>query len=90
MTEYSILIVDPDPDNIQQLSGLLRANGFKAAGTSSGVDALGMYKKEPRDLVIADQELVDMSGLQLLSELQDYDPKVKLVITLNDFLIKRD
>ena len=81
MTEYSILIVDADPDNIQQLSGMLRANGFKVAGTSSGVDALGMYKKESRDLVVADQELVDMSGLQLLSELKDFDPKVKVVIT---------
>ena len=81
MTEYSILIVDADPDNIQQLSGMLRANGFKTTGTSSGVDALGLFKKEPRDLVVADQDLLDMNGLQLLSELKDFDPKVKVVIT---------
>jgi len=81
VTEYSILIVDADPDNIQLLSGMLRANSFKASGTSSGVDALGMYKKEPRDLVVADQDLLDMNGLQLLSELKDFDPKVKVVIT---------
>lgn len=81
MTKYSILIVDADPDTIQQLSGILRANGFQASGTSSGDDALASYKKDPVDLVVTDMELIDKSGLQLLSDLKSFDPKVNVVIT---------
>ena len=80
MTEYSVLIVDANPDTIQQLSGILRANGFQAGGTSSGDDALASYKKNPVDLVITDLELIDKSGLQLLSDLKSFDPKANIVI----------
>jgi DNA-binding response OmpR family regulator/predicted regulator of Ras-like GTPase activity (Roadblock/LC7/MglB family) len=81
VAEYSILIVDANPDTIQQLSGILRANGFQAGGTSSGDDALASYKKNPVDLVITDLELIDVSGLQLLSDLKGFDPKANVVIT---------
>jgi CheY-like chemotaxis protein/predicted regulator of Ras-like GTPase activity (Roadblock/LC7/MglB family) len=81
VTEYSILIVDANPDMIQQLSGILRANGFQVAATSSGDDALGIYKKDSPDLVLVNQELVDMDGLQLLSNLKSFDPKAMVVAT---------
>jgi DNA-binding response OmpR family regulator/predicted regulator of Ras-like GTPase activity (Roadblock/LC7/MglB family) len=81
VTEYSILIADANPDTIQQLSGILRANGFQAGGTSSGDDALATYMKNPVDLVITDLELIDKSGLQLLSDLKDFDPKANVLIT---------
>jgi DNA-binding response OmpR family regulator/predicted regulator of Ras-like GTPase activity (Roadblock/LC7/MglB family) len=80
VAEYSILIVDADPDTIQQLSGILRANGYQVGGTSSADDAMATYKKNPVDLVITDLELIDKSGLQLLSDLKDFDPKANFMI----------
>ncbi len=65
MVQYSILIADGDPDIIQYLSGTLQANGFKSASTSSGANALELYKKDTPDLVVADLALSEMDGMQL-------------------------
>lgn len=81
MAQFSILIADGDPDTIQYLSGTLRANGFDTAGTSSGTDALNIYKKNSPDFVVADLVLAEMDGMQLLDELMEYDPKVKVILT---------
>jgi DNA-binding response OmpR family regulator/predicted regulator of Ras-like GTPase activity (Roadblock/LC7/MglB family) len=81
LVQYSILIADGDPEYIQYLSGTLRANGFDARGTSSGRDALGIYKAEAPDLVVADMELVEMGGLSLLEELRSFDPQTKVILT---------
>ena len=81
MTQYLILIADGDPDTIQDLSGTLRANGFDSTGTSSGTDALNIYKKNSPDFVVADLVLAEMDGMQLLEELKEYDPKVNVILT---------
>ena len=81
MVQYSILITDGDPEFIQYLSGTLRANGFDASGTSSGSDALNQYKSHTPDLVVADMDLVEMGGLQLLEELRGFDPQAKVILT---------
>lgn len=81
MVQTSILIADGDPEYIQYLSGTLRANGFDAKGTSSGRDALSIYKTEAPDLVVADMDLVEMGGLTLLEELRSFDPQTKVILT---------
>lgn len=81
MVQYSILIADGDPDIIQYLSGTLKANGFISSGTSSGANALELYKKDPPDLVVADLALSEMDGMQLLEKLLAYDPTAKIIIT---------
>ena len=81
MAQYTILIADGDPDSIQILSGTLRANGFDSTGTSSGTDALNIYKKNSPDFVVADLVLAEMDGMQLLEDLKEYDPKVNVILT---------
>ena len=81
MVQYSILIADGDPDIIQYLSGTLKANGFISSSTSSGANALELYKKDAPDLVVADLALSEMDGMQLLEELLAYDPTAKIIIT---------
>jgi CheY-like chemotaxis protein/predicted regulator of Ras-like GTPase activity (Roadblock/LC7/MglB family) len=81
VAQYSVLITDSDPEILQHLSGTLKANGFNTTSTSSGADALDLYKKEPPDLVIADQAIFEMDGMQLLEELRAYDPNARVILT---------
>jgi len=81
LVQYSILIADGDPEYIQYLSGTLRANGFRTTGTSSGANALSMYRAEAPDLVVADLNLAEVGGLELLEELRAFDPKAKVILT---------
>ncbi len=83
MALYSVLIADGDPDYIQYLAGTLKANGFNAAGTSSGVNALQIYKKENPDLVIADFDIAELNGLDLLQQLRNYNSKARVILTAN-------
>lgn len=83
MVQYSILIADGDPEFIQYLSGTLRANDFRSTGTSSGRNALNMYRAESPDLVVAGLNLAEMDGLKLLEELRAFDPQAKVILTTN-------
>jgi DNA-binding response OmpR family regulator/predicted regulator of Ras-like GTPase activity (Roadblock/LC7/MglB family) len=78
---YSILIADGDPDLIQYLSGVLRANGFSSSSTSSGIDALELYKNETPDLVVADLATYDLDGMELLEALRSFDPNARVILT---------
>jgi CheY-like chemotaxis protein/predicted regulator of Ras-like GTPase activity (Roadblock/LC7/MglB family) len=81
VVQYSIIIAEGDPDIIQYISGTLKANGFDASGTSSGVNALEIYKQNSPDLVIADVDIAEMDGMQLLEEIRAYDPNGKVILT---------
>jgi CheY-like chemotaxis protein/predicted regulator of Ras-like GTPase activity (Roadblock/LC7/MglB family) len=81
VVQYSILIAEGDPDIIQYLSGTLKANGFISSSTSSGANALELYKKDAPDLVVVDLALSEMDGMQLLEEILAYDPTAKIIIT---------
>ena len=80
MVQYSILVADGDPNAAHNFSGSLRENGFNAASTTSGTEALGLYKSGPHDLVITDLVLEELDGMSLLEELKKYDPAARVVI----------
>lgn len=81
LVQYSILIADGDPEYIQYLSGTLRANGLSTTGTSSGANALNIYRSAAPDLVVADLNLAEIGGLELLEELRAFDPNAKVILT---------
>jgi CheY-like chemotaxis protein/predicted regulator of Ras-like GTPase activity (Roadblock/LC7/MglB family) len=84
VVQYSILFADGDPVATQYFSGTLRANGFNAASTTSGLKALGLYKSGSPDLVVADLVLAEMDGITLLEELKKYDPAARVIITTDN------
>ncbi|MCD6424376.1 MAG: response regulator [Anaerolineales bacterium] len=84
MVQYSILFADRDPNVTQDFIGTLKANGFDAAGTTSGMEALGLYKSMSPDLVVTDLALSEMDGMTLLEEILKYDPTARVIITPDD------
>lgn len=84
MVQYSILVADGDPNAAHKFSGSLRANGFNATSTTSGIEALGLYKSGSPDLVVTDLVLAEMDGMRLLEELKKYDPAARVVITTDN------
>lgn len=84
MVQYSILFADGDPNTTQYYTGTLKANGFDAAGTTSGVEALGLYKNMSPDLVVTDLTLSELDGMTLLEDLIKYDPTARVIITTDD------
>ena len=80
MVQYSILFADGDQNTAQYFSGTLKANGFNTASTTSGLEALGLYKSVSPDLVVTDLALEEMDGMTVLEELKKFDPAAKVII----------
>ncbi len=76
--EYSILVVDDQPDNIKFISLLLKEMqlGKKIYSAPNGKVALELIDKVAPDLVLSDWEMPKMNGLELLKALKN-SPRTK-------------
>jgi DNA-binding response OmpR family regulator len=64
-----ILAVDPDAVSLRFVEMALALRGFELVTAKSGEAALEILRAEPIDLLVADTDLGDMSGLALLRRL---------------------
>ena len=65
-----ILAVDDDPDSLEMLSSLLRAQRATVVGATSAVEALELLQKEPPSVVISDIAMPDHDGYWLMEQLR--------------------
>ena len=68
--DKTLLVVDDAPDNIQLLSGLLKAK-YKIKAATSGEKALVIARKSPPpDLILRDVMMPGMDGYEVCRQLQ--------------------
>ena len=84
MVQYNILFADRDQDTSRYITGILKANGFGAASTTSGAEAFNMFRSQNPDLVITDLILDDQDGMTLLEELKSFDPNARVILTTDN------
>jgi CheY-like chemotaxis protein len=72
MATHHIMIIDDSSAQRWGLREPLRAEGFKVTEAATGDEALAILKKmsEPLSLIITDQNMPGMSGLQFLETLR--------------------
>lgn len=77
----SILVVDDEQEILHSLFGLLRME-FDVHTADSGKDALDVMRRHTISVVMADQRMPEMTGVELLSLLQDEWPDtIRMVFT---------
>lgn len=60
---------------------MLESLGYQVAVAQSGTEALSLYRREGRvDLVILDYCLPGQTGLEVLKELKNLDPEVRVLL----------
>jgi two-component system sensor histidine kinase/response regulator len=74
-----ILIVDDERPNLTVLRNFLES-GYRVFEAQSGPEALELAKREDLDVVIADQRMPGMSGVELLEELRHLKPDVAGIV----------
>lgn len=79
-----VLIVDDDPSMRYSLNRLFTADGLGVVTAKSGEEALRFFREEKPDLIIMDIRMPGLSGLDVLKEIKDKDPKA-LVILMTAF-----
>ena len=65
-----VLAVDDDPVALRVLEGVLRGQGFDVVVARNGVEAMRLAVQESPDIIVADQEMPEMSGLELTQALR--------------------
>jgi CheY-like chemotaxis protein len=64
-TSASILLVDDQPDLLDNLSLTLGMAGYQAVTASDGFEALAVLQRQPVDLILSDITMPRLDGYQL-------------------------
>ena len=81
---FRILVVDDEPAQLELVGGFLRKHGFEVAQAAGGRAAVARFKQEPFDLVLTDQRMPDLSGLEVLDAVRATTPETAVVMITLD------
>jgi len=77
---FRILVVDDEPAQRELVGGFLRKHGFDVVEAGGGSEAVARFKREAFDLVLTDQRMPDLSGLEVLEAVRSTSPETAVVI----------
>jgi CheY-like chemotaxis protein len=85
MKGKKIIWVDDEIDLLRSHILFLEEKGFIVTGVSSGNEAVGMLGKERYDIVLLDETMPGMSGLETLQAIKEINPNIPVImITKNE------
>jgi DNA-binding NtrC family response regulator len=79
--KYKVMIVDDEPANLRALERLFRGR-YDVLTATSGAAALKLLHEEDVALLIADQRMPEMTGIELLKQTVTVRPRmVRIILT---------
>ena len=75
-----ILWADDEIDLLKPHIMFLKMKGYDVVTVNNGGDALDKVKEEPFDLVILDENMPGLSGLETLSQIKQFQPDVPVIM----------
>ncbi|MGZ3539310.1 MAG: sigma-54-dependent transcriptional regulator [Thermodesulfobacteriota bacterium] len=80
MTRPSILIVDDEPNSLFGICQVLADEGFETIPANNGREALEKLKTHAVNLIITDEKMPDLTGMELLLEVRKTHPHIPLIL----------
>ena len=80
MTSARILIVDDEPDMLDNCARILTRLGYHCVNAQNGEAALGEFERQRPDLVLTDLKMPGMDGMALMARLHETDPDLPVVM----------
>jgi two-component system NtrC family response regulator len=80
MVAPSILVVDDEPHSLFGTCQILTDEGFNAIPAKGGKEALERLKTDLINIVITDEKMPDLSGMELLSEVRKIDRQIPVIL----------
>jgi len=77
---FHILVVDDELAQRELVSGFLKKQGFAVTSAESAETALECFRQEFFDLVLTDQKMPNMSGLELLQSIHAINPETAVIL----------
>ena len=70
-TKQAILLIDDEPDLLDNLSLTLEMAGYQTLTATDGVEAIEVLKNQPVGLILSDISMPCMDGYQLHSQIRE-------------------
>ncbi|MAT39392.1 MAG: response regulator, partial [Ectothiorhodospiraceae bacterium] len=81
----NILWVDDEVDLLKPHILFLQQRGYNVATVSNGEDALDWVRQAPTDLILLDESMPGMGGLETLSKIKEFRPALPVImVTKNE------
>jgi CheY-like chemotaxis protein len=82
MGNETILLVDDEEDVLEMMHLMLERLGYQVISTLNSVEALEAFQKAPKsfDLVITDQTMPKMTGMELIKELRLIQSDIPIIL----------
>lgn len=80
--QYTVLCVDDEKNILNSLKRLLRREGYRLLTASSGQEGLKLFEENEVHLVISDQRMPEMSGIDFMEKVNtEYPDTIRIVLT---------
>ena len=77
---FHILVVDDEPVQREMIGGFLKKQGFEVIAADSAERALELFRQDAFDLVLTDQKMAEMSGLELLQAVHTINAETPVIL----------
>ncbi|MBI4823205.1 MAG: sigma-54-dependent Fis family transcriptional regulator [Nitrospirae bacterium] len=80
MNPKAVLIVDDEPEILESVALICNLKGFKTLTADSGAKAIDVFSNEPTPVIVCDNVLPDIEGVELLKEFRQIFPEVQMIM----------
>ena len=80
MSEPRVLVIDDEPDVIENCLRVLRRSGYRCLSTTDAARGMSMIEAERPDLVLTDLKMPGTDGLAVLRRAHEVDPELPVVV----------
>lgn len=80
MANLNILLVDDEPDFVENLAERLRLRGFTIHTALNGTDALALMRREQFQGAVLDVMMPGLDGLETLKGIKEIDDTVEVIL----------
>jgi len=77
---FRILVVDDEATQRELVSGYLKKHGYEVMVAPDGERALELFRREPAELILTDQRMPNVSGLDLLKAARAINPEIYVIV----------
>lgn len=78
MSTKTVIIIEDEPETADMLAEMMRIIGYHVITSPGGVRSIDLISEKKPDIILLDQMMPEISGLEILSKLQA-DPRLRQI-----------
>jgi DNA-binding NtrC family response regulator len=80
VNRFNILVIDDEEQMLDSLKLTLQQTGYQVSTAKTGAEGLALFEGGDYNLVLADLQLPDLEGLEVLRRIKDKQPSIEVII----------